>query len=376
MKVALVSLHFAEYATRLALALAENNQVLLVLRQDNAERELSAALADKLESTTSVRVLRINHYPLKDLRMIGEAYRLYNQVKAFDPDVIHCQEYLADYAVLPVIALWRNYPGVLTIHDHVTHSGADSRLVRRAGHYRRWLRNMANRRIVHGERIRAELIATVPAWAGTVDAIAHGVLGADAEPFPLNRDEPPTMLFFGRIEAYKGLGDLLSACETLAVRGIAFRLLIAGRGSDLDQHRSRVDHAAWSELQEDYIPSEAVPALFERSAIVVLPYTDATQSGVAALAFAFGRPVVATETGALPEVVIHGRTGLLVPPCAPAQLAEALAGLLLDRDRLAQLAAGAAHFAGHELNWKTLAEQTRQTYAAAISNKKAMEIKA
>lgn len=376
MRIALVSLHYAEYAVRLALALAHKNQVLLVLRLDNAERELSSALSERLSRSPAIQVLRINHRPLKDVRILIDAYRLYARVKAFAPDLIHCQEYLADYAVLPVLALWRSCPSVLTIHDHVTHSGTDSQLVGRAWHYRRWLRNRADRHIVHGERIRAELTAAMPAWADKIDAIAHGILGSDSAPFPMCDADSCTLLFFGRIEAYKGLGDLLSACEILVARGVAFRLIIAGRGNDLNHHRDRITNTTWVELQEDFIPSEAVPALFQRAAVVVLPYTDATQSGVAALAFAFGRPVIATDTGALPEVVIHGRTGLLTPPRAPAQLADALAELLLDPSKLKRLANGAAAFACTELNWETLAERTLATYEAAIKSNKRMGIEA
>lgn len=376
MRIVLVSLHFAEYAVRLALALCKNNEVMLVLRADNAERELSSGLRQRLKSATSLRLITIRHRPLKDVRVWSEAYRLYSTVKRFAPDVVHCQEYLSDYAVLPILALWRSFPGVLTIHDHVAHSGADSNLAGRAKYYRRWLRDAATRHIVHGERIRSELIKAEPTREGMVDSIPHGVLGADSEPFPLSDAEPTTLLFFGRIEAYKGLGDLLSACERLAERGIHFRLLIAGRGSDLSLHRPRIAKATWAEVEEAFIPSEAVPALFRRSAIVVLPYTDATQSGVAALAFAFGRPVVATETGALPEVVIHGRTGLLVQPRDPTQLADALAELLLDRPKLAQLAVGAGQFACRELNWETLAERTLECYLSAVNRIRQLEIAA
>lgn len=369
MRIALISLHFAEYAARLALALAENHEVLLALREDNAGRELSDSLVRRLEDAPGLRLIKVKARPLKDLRMFAEAYRLYAQVRAFQPDVVHCQEFFADYCALPVLALWCRYPGVLTVHDHVTHSGADSGLGSRARRYRGWLRGKADRWIVHGEIIRAELQENDSTLGDCVDAIPHGVLGADCPPFSISDAEPTTLLFFGRIEEYKGLGDLLTACETLVARGIALHLLIAGRGSDLNTHRSRISDVPWVELQEDYISTEDVPSLFRRAAIVVLPYTDATQSGVAALAFAFGRPVLATNTGALPEVVIPGRTGMLVPPGAPAQLAEALAQLLADRHQLERLATGAAEFARTELNWTVIAQRTTTTYAATVKQR-------
>lgn len=369
MRIALVALHFAEYAARLALALAEHHDVLLVLRQDNAERELTPVLETRLTNTIRLQISRIKHRPLKDPRAWGNAYRLYAVVNQFRPDVVHAQEYLTDYAVIPLLALWRRYPGILTVHDHVAHSGADSQLRTRASLYRHWLRNAADRLIVHGKCIRAELGTSQPARANAIDSVFHGVLGADSEPFPIQDAEPATLLFFGRIEAYKGLSDLLTACEILVAQGIALRLLIAGRGSDLDANRQRVNAAPWVELQENYIPAEAIPSLFRRATLVVLPYTDATQSGVAALAFALGRPVLATATGALPEVVIDGRTGIVVPPRAPKQLADALSRLLQSPSTLEKLAAGASEFARNELDWRPIARHTEASYAKAISQR-------
>jgi glycosyltransferase involved in cell wall biosynthesis len=65
---------------------------------------------------------------------------------------------------------------------------------------------------------------------------------------------------------------------------------------------------------------------------VVLPYVSATQSGVVPVAYSFGKPVVATTVGALPEYVDHGRTGLLVPPRDEKKLAAAVVQLLQDVD--------------------------------------------
>ena len=68
--------------------------------------------------------------------------------------------------------------------------------------------------------------------------------------------------------------------------------------------------------------------LFQRATLVVLPYTSATQSGVAMTAFGFGKPVVATRVGGIPEVVEDGRTGYSVPPDNAEKLAKAIITLL------------------------------------------------
>ena len=72
-------------------------------------------------------------------------------------------------------------------------------------------------------------------------------------------------------------------------------------------------------------------ALFQESSVVVLPYVEATQSGVVPVAYTFAKPVVATGTGALAEAVEHGVTGILVPPRDPQALADAIVRLLRDK---------------------------------------------
>jgi len=60
-----------------------------------------------------------------------------------------------------------------------------------------------------------------------------------------------------------------------------------------------------------YIPNDEVPRLFQNANLVVLPYLDATQSGVVPLAYEFDVPVVASDVGGLSEIVLHGETGYL-----------------------------------------------------------------
>ena len=71
--------------------------------------------------------------------------------------------------------------------------------------------------------------------------------------------------------------------------------------------------------------------LFHRASVVVLPYIEASQSGVIPCAYSCAKPVIATRTGSLPEMVEHGRTGYLVPPGDEKALADAMIDLLRNR---------------------------------------------
>lgn len=365
MKIALLAFHFAEYASRLALALSAKHEVLLLLRSDNAQNEITDDLHTLVQERVSVRSVEPRR--LRDPRILGTVRSIYQMVHAFAPDILHIQEtYLSDL-VLAILALRRRFPIVLTVHDHAPHSGRDSRRYWRERVYAQWLRDQADRLIVLGPRAQTEIEKRDRRFADRIDAIPIGILGRESNDDDISGCEPGTFLFFGRIEIYKGLRYLLDACEILHGRGHRFRLIVAGTGSDLEPHRKRIASSAWVELLDRYIPAAEVPDLFRRATAVVLPYTDATQSAVSVTAFAFSRPIIATGVGDLPDVVIDGKNGLIVPPRDENAFADAMERLLLDRQLRDALAAGAGRFAREELSWSRVAEMTCDTYQRAIN---------
>lgn len=368
MRVALFALHFAEYACRLAIALSRHHQVLLVLNADNARKELTPALRARTER--AVEVVEVPWCPFRDPRWVMHAARLRGKLRRFRPDVIHSQENFSDAHFWSVVPRPAGLPLVLTVHDHVPHSGSDAAGFRPKHRiYCRHLRRVADAVIVHSDLIAREYGEAHPAHVGRIHSICHGPLGVD-DHVPVQ--SPPTetprrVLFFGRVEAYKGLGTLLDACDLLTARGVKFRVVIAGRGSDLDTHRERLRDPERFEVHDEFIPAEDIQQYFSSAWLTVLPYTDATQSGVAAMAFAYHCPVVATSVGGLPEVVRHGESGLLVPPRDPAALADALQQLLGDDALRQNLADGAARMVSTVLSWDAIASATTRVYDAVAA---------
>ena len=102
------------------------------------------------------------------------------------------------------------------------------------------------------------------------------------------------------------------------------------------------------------------------AAATVMPYTDATQSGVAAYALAAGRPVIVSRVGAMTEIVKHGGNGLVVEPRDAAGLADAMARLMAEDGLLQRLSAGAIETARTQLAWHESAARTTAVYEAAI----------
>jgi starch synthase len=364
-RVALVALHFAEYAANLALALVEKWDVLIVLYRDHAEAQLGSGWAETLDH--SGLTLLVMERPNSVVTILGNAKRLTNAVQRFEPDVIHYQEDPRDELVLGLFFL-RSTPTVLTVHDPINHSGKDSNRLRysRFRLYRFFIRRAADIAITHGRLLADGLIRDHPYFKGKVRSVPHGPLGCrnfnEASPRP----DGFRLLFFGRIHEYKGLRYFVDSVTRLRDKGYPVTGVVAGRGSDLERHKQRMEEAGCFEILDRYIAPEEISNLFLDSFAVILPYIDGTQSGVAAMALGFARPVVATAVGSIPELVRNRKNGLLVPPSDTAALTEAIETLLIDEKLWESLVAGAYKLRDGELSWGAIADKTISVYESVL----------
>lgn len=132
--------------------------------------------------------------------------------------------------------------------------------------------------------------------------------GNDSENF---RNENTYYLFFGRIDRYKGLETLLQAYSTDQDNKLP-ALIIAGKGTLskiekrlLERLKNNVTHI------NEYIEEEKMVNLFVNARAIILPYIETSQSGVLAIAFQLGKPVIASDLPGFKEFVKHRETGLL-----------------------------------------------------------------
>jgi glycosyltransferase involved in cell wall biosynthesis len=143
--------------------------------------------------------------------------------------------------------------------------------------------------------------------------------------------------------AYKGHRFLLEACHLVKQRYPRFVVLLIGEGPC----RSELERLAKDLHLEAEIrflgARQDVPRLLSVVGMVVLPSLHEGLPNAILEAMAAGKPVVATRVGGIPEAVVHGETGLLVPPADPGALAEAILALLGDPGR-----AGAMGRAGRD----------------------------
>jgi glycosyltransferase involved in cell wall biosynthesis len=183
---------------------------------------------------------------------------------------------------------------------------------------------------------------------------------------PRGRDDEPVVLFFGRIWEYKGLEYLIRAEPLITQRVPGAKIVIAGEGEDFSRYERMMVHPERFVVHNEYVSHEKRSALFRQAAVVALPYVDATQSGVIPVAYSHGRPVVATTTGSLPDMVDHGETGYLVSPRDERALAGAIVHLLQDRALRERMGENGRRKLEAECSPDVAARGTVAVYEAAI----------
>lgn len=150
------------------------------------------------------------------------------------------------------------------------------------------------------------------------------------------RPQADLVVSTARLIEKKGLGDLVEACRILRERDVPVRLEVAGDGPLLGELRSAAANAGLDGAFPGARPLEEVLALYGRGAIFCLPCVVASTGDRDGLptsvleAMAYGVPVVTTGVNGLPDVVIDGETGLVVPEHDPPALADALERLLAN----------------------------------------------
>ena len=356
LRVALISFGFGEYCVRLAGALAQHAEVLLVL-PDGAVSPHNAKLDDAVQLFT-FRSPRLRQ-PLQQFRSIRA---ILQRVRDFAPHLIHYQgAHLWFDLALPLL---RRYPLIFTIHDFRPHPG--DQLSRKTPF---WIEMFARRRaddlIVHTQHVKGLVVRELHVDIERISIIPHIQIG-EKPSTSAHHEEELLILFFGRIWEYKGLEYLIRAEPLISARLPDVRILIAGEGEDFSRYTRMMVHPQRFIVHNEYISEERAAEYFQRASVVVLPYIEASQSGVIPMAYSAGKPVVATTVGGLPEMVDDGYTGYLVSPRDARQLAEALTRLLLDKPLCRQMGMNAKRKIEAECSPSLIAEKTMEVYRRAV----------
>lgn len=230
----------------------------------------------------------------------------------------------------------------------------------------------AQRIVVHTEFVRQQVAALAPSALPRVRVVPAGLdtaRFAPGDPGPM-RDrlglEPSTPLVVSvrRLVRRMGLDVLLRAAAILSARGVPFMMVIGGDGPE---------RAALEELRAELgladrvrflgrVPDDELPDLLRAADVIAVPSRSMEGFGMStAEGMASGTPVVASDSGASPELLGPVDRGLL-SPAEPAPLAATLEGLLLDPVRRAELGTKCAASARARFAWPAIVAAVDQVY--------------
>lgn len=270
------------------------------------------------------------------LPMIRQRFQRYLRAERFDVVLSTMGHLWTPLLVDCISASGAAYIPVL--HDATPHPGEAQPLWR-------WRRQRELQQARHVITLSAAVAGGVTAGFGyptdNMSVIPYGVaplpnMPPKSQPYPTSR--PFRFLFFGRIMAYKGLDLLLEAWREVRQAQPQAELVIAGAG-DLTPYAHQLVALTGVTCINRWIDDADIPNIFADADAVVLPYREASQSGVTNQAYAAGLPIVATPVGGLVEQIVPDKTGVLTASVSAPALAAAMRQVM-DMPLYAHLAQG------------------------------------
>ncbi|MDO4899854.1 glycogen synthase [Actinomyces sp.] len=223
-------------------------------------------------------------------------------------------------------------------------------------------------------------------WARPEDAEFEELAAQVRQRYDIDTSRP-TVVFVGRITRQKGLPHLLRAVEKLPAE---VQVILCAGAPDTPEIKTEVDDAV-AALQgqrtgvimiEEMLPHRELQAVLAASDVFVCPSVYEPLGIVNLEAMAMGLPVVGSATGGIPDVIVDGETGYLVPieqlqdgtgtPINPEQfasdLADRLTDLVMDADKARQMGVAARRRVEDHFSWTAIADRTMEVYRWALAN--------
>ena len=203
------------------------------------------------------------------------------------------------------------------------------------------IRNLASEYVVHSEADRKLVSERYDIQEKKISIMVHGLydqypkIETENAKKELDIDSEHVVLFFGLLRPYKGASYLVRAFEALpeTIRSKS-TLVIAGEPWEDKEVLSLVKDSPYSNqirMFSEYISDEQVPYIFSSSDVLVLPYTRASQSGVAHIGISYGMPIIASKVGGLAESLDKYKGTVFVSPQNVQELAVSLEDVLVKK---------------------------------------------
>ncbi len=326
--------------------LADNGLELLVVSCDDTAPRLDAAGIKHVNLRGSLEVKRSAGEKLWNLaRYYGRLLLLLAHHRGATIHFIGIfRNELILWEGLMLNACFRLFAGryIYTVHNVLPHSRGQSRFFQRIY---RWIYRIPNLLFAHTALAKQQLMADFGVPADKICLTSIG-LNEEMPETDLTHAEArrrlgieegtPALLFFGKIDEYKGLDLLLEAFARLQSTNV--HLVVAGQFRNTD-YRAKIfgqleqmPGRGRIHLHERFIPNEEAEVFFKGCDSLCLPYRNIYQSGLVFLGPRFGLPIIATDVGSMREFIEGNELGLITTSNDAAGIAEALEKFLSKSD--------------------------------------------
>jgi glycogen synthase len=313
-------------------------------------------------------------------------------------DIVHCHTWYTHLAGCLIKQLLQ-IPLVVTTHSLEPHRPWKMEQLGNGYYAAAWLEKTAllnaDRIIAVSAAMRDDALRLFELPAEKVRVIHNGI---DLDTFRPTRNaavlnefgidpRTPYLLFVGRITRQKGIGHLLNALHHVKTH---FQIVLCAGAPDTDEIAAETKAAvaalrAQTENKvvwiREMVPVDRLVPIYSHAAAFVCPSVYEPFGIINLEAMACGTPVVASAVGGIPEVVVHGKTGLLVPfePSGPTDaepghperfardLAAAIDALMQSPQKRAAMGAAARRHVEARFSWQRIAAQTLDSYAELIA---------
>lgn len=257
--------------------------------------------------------------------------------------------HLWDNFIFPRI---KNAVRIKTLHDVGVHQGESSLFNK---YWNKSQFKLADKYVVLSQQY-VPVLERKGIERGNIAVVPHaGFTFYDMHDVSISTAEKPQILFFGRISKYKGIELLLDTLSLIRTVNPDVVLKIVGSG-DIVPYKEKLNALKDNViLINDWIKDEDVADYIKDVDFVILPYIHATQSGVIPLAYAFKKPVLATNVGCLSEQVCDGVTGWLVNELTAESIANKAIEMLDDRGKTRVMGEQAYVYMKENLTWESSA---------------------
>lgn len=337
-------------AYELAVGLTKKAQVLCIVssRSDSYDVWTEEAKVNKNFFVIGVTTSKTVSKALLSLFNLGKFYNIKKRIDKFNPSAIYSHMgHPFEKLIIPYLKCKVIFKGIHDARLHLGEASLKARLINSLSSYRPShyvVFSEFSKKLLVEQGVNPELIVTT--FLGCLKSLIHSTI-ADGHTYY-------KVLFFGRMIEYKGIGVLFCSLEKVIEEIPNIKLVMAGRG-DLSKYSEFINHYQNNlEIHNEWIHDDEIHRYFADVDFVVAPYIDASQSGVVVLSYSYGKPVIVSNSGGLPEQVKEGETGIVIPVGDSKALSNAIISMYADEKKLQDLKKQSWNYS-KELSWEAAA---------------------